>query len=523
LAGGYIAAGLVNEAAIMQALSNASDAISAQYGDSPAIVQREQKTIYDAIQHGKGYPVEVRQYSERTGTDNVIPITPNYPPPATPEHEPEEQVESENFDISNVQDWNPDLTSDIDYIIPFDGLARDIQQWILYTSVIKQPAIALAATLTVLGTITGRNLDYGGIKGNIMSICIAGSGHGKDHPLKCVDRLLECVGLGDRVYSRLASGAALFETVHRHPSCVLTIDEMGHYFGSINDKGSNQFSKEIMPMITELYTSADGVYRDKARKGVSKEAITNPNLMLLGMTTERQIIDAMKSSSLADGSMARFLILFGENPKELNQEFIDRTVPDSLAAKLKALNAEYGEKASLPGFDKGNSEKGFKSTPVKRSDAFVAKCKEIGDYFFKKANAIEEAAEDENVMFAPAYRRALVMTVQICLVVDQCQSVGTLEWASKLIESSITVFSRKFKHLSADNENERLVKIVERAIKEAGKKGISKRDFYNKTRQVPSHIKDSIINDLIGADKVEVASGRAKESQRPTTFFYWLK
>jgi hypothetical protein len=518
LAGGFIAAGLINETEIMRALSQASDSISSQYGDSAEVIQREQKTIYDAIQYGKGQPCEVKQHGNGQTTAIVYDFVPPPPPPTPPEPEPEED------DSDNVQAWNSDLTSGIDYIIKFDGVARDIQQWILDTSVIKQPAIALAATLSVLGVVVGRQIDYRGIKGNLMSICIAGSGHGKDHPLKCVDRLLDSVGLGGRIYSRLASGTALFETVNRHPSCVLTIDEMGHYLGSISEKGSNQFSKEIMPMITEMYTSANDTYRDKARKGGSKEVIYSPNLNLLGMTTERQIIDAMKSNSLADGSLARFLILFGEKPKQLNQEFIDKSVPVALKNKLSDLARKYGitgAKAKLPPADGSSTEKGFKSNPVIVSDDYIDACKKIGNDFFEKANQIEDDSESENAMFAPSYRRALVMAVQLSLVIDQCSSVESLNWAAKLVEQSINVFSLKFKHLSADNETERLVKIVERAIKEAGTDGISKRDFYNKTRQVPTIIKTGIIADLIAADKIRVKP--KSTSQKPSEYYYWLK
>ncbi len=73
LAGGFIAAGFVNEHNIMQALSDASDAISAQHGDKPDVIQREQKTIYDAIQHGKAQPVE-REYRQQNGqqVSNVL-------------------------------------------------------------------------------------------------------------------------------------------------------------------------------------------------------------------------------------------------------------------------------------------------------------------------------------------------------------------------------------------------------------------------------------------------------------------
>lgn len=93
LAGGFIAAGIVNESEVMQALSQASDSISAQYGDSAEVIQREQKTIYDAIQHGKGQPCEVTQYSNGQATAIIYDFAPPAPPPGYPtfEEEPEEE------------------------------------------------------------------------------------------------------------------------------------------------------------------------------------------------------------------------------------------------------------------------------------------------------------------------------------------------------------------------------------------------------------------------------------------------
>ena len=58
LAGGFIARGLVNEAAVTNALCAVSDEISARHGDDPATIQREQKAIYDGIQRGKSEPVD---------------------------------------------------------------------------------------------------------------------------------------------------------------------------------------------------------------------------------------------------------------------------------------------------------------------------------------------------------------------------------------------------------------------------------------------------------------------------------
>jgi hypothetical protein len=99
LAGGFISAGLINETEIIQALSQASDSISSQYGDSAEVIQREQKTIYDAIQYGKGQPCEVQQHGNGQTTAIVYDFVPPAPPPTYPtwEDEPEEDEPRTTF------------------------------------------------------------------------------------------------------------------------------------------------------------------------------------------------------------------------------------------------------------------------------------------------------------------------------------------------------------------------------------------------------------------------------------------
>ena len=99
LAGGFIAAGMVSESEVMQALSQASDSISSQYGDSAEVIQREQKTIYDAIQYGKGQPCEVQQHGNGQTTAIMYDFVPPTPTPAYPtwEEEPEEEEPRTTF------------------------------------------------------------------------------------------------------------------------------------------------------------------------------------------------------------------------------------------------------------------------------------------------------------------------------------------------------------------------------------------------------------------------------------------
>jgi hypothetical protein len=62
LAGGFIAAGRVNELTMMHALERASDFISSQFGDSTEIIAKEHQAIVDGIRYGKVHPIEKVEY-----------------------------------------------------------------------------------------------------------------------------------------------------------------------------------------------------------------------------------------------------------------------------------------------------------------------------------------------------------------------------------------------------------------------------------------------------------------------------
>lgn len=411
--------------------------------------------------------------------------------------------------VENVaQDWREDLSASIDYMIPFPGLAQDIQQWILGTSKKRQPALAFAATLAILATAYGRNIQLDGIKGNVMLMCLADSGEGKDWPLKCCDKILEAVGLESRVNGQMASGAALIETVVSEPSMLLCIDEVGHYFAGINSKSSNQFSREIMPIMTEMYTSAGDAYRSKKSVTRGSHKILEPNLSVLGMSTERQIMEALKSSEVADGSLARFGVFFGQNNVPIAQKRQSgSTVPDNIKNSLAAIIEKYKAPYIL------------KSHVLDPCEDFILERLAIENYF----NNLAITLEPNRAMFKPFYYRCGVRVFQMSLLIDQCQSVDVLHWCKDIVKKSTDIFIKKFLHLAADNETERLVKIIERAIKESGVSGITGSDLYRKTRQVPTQMRKGLIAEMLENRTIFSKDFLIDGAKKPVTRYFWRK
>ncbi|MFA5127316.1 MAG: hypothetical protein WC465_04975 [Patescibacteria group bacterium] len=413
-------------------------------------------------------------------------------------------------DENEAQEWNDNLSGEIDYLIPFDCIARDIQQWILSSSIYPQPAISFAATMSFLGAMFGRSIAYENIKGNLMYICMAESGEGKDKPFKAIKLLANAIGKGNVVKSsKYASGAALMESLQDTPSMLFHVDEFGNYLASINGKNSNQYSKEIVDIMTECYTCCDSVIYGKALKGKEPIRVDEPNLCVLALSTERQIFDGLKTSDLANGSIARYSMLFGINYQLPRNIEYSEEIPDKIINRLKEMVEHESKKRIL--FKK--------SEQIKRS-------KEYNDYKFEMVKRMKEKSnslEGEKRNFIPMYNRIAVRCIQQAMLIDGCQSIDVLKWIENIELKSFDVFMKKFLHLGSDNEMERCYKIIERAIKEAGKNGITKNKFYAKTRQLDPGMKQRMLKELIDSNSVFEKKGEQGVKGFAPTIYYWKK
>jgi len=89
--------------------------------------------------------------------------------------------------------------------------------------------------------------------------------------------------------------------------------------------------------------------------------------------------------------------------------------------------------------------------------------------FYKKKKSLK-ASERQ---FKPFWGRVVARAKQMSLLIDQCDSMEVLDHYINLETKGTQVFIKKYLHLGADNENERLAKLLEAKIKEAGRKGIT--------------------------------------------------
>ena len=225
------------------------------------------------------------------------------------------------------------------------GLVGRIQNWIVETAIMPQPELAMAAALTLVGTLKGqKSKTESGLRTNIYMLGVAPSGSGKNHPMEACEELLHAADLMKFFGGRPASDSGLLHMLERTPCRLVAWDEIGKAFASITGKKANPHQIQIITLLMELFSSANRTFigKELAKKvnkneEVKRVDIFNPCLNLLGMTTEGALMDNLTIEMLTDGFLSRLLIIQPSVPyPESNYKVISDT-PKSLVDEIKNL------------------------------------------------------------------------------------------------------------------------------------------------------------------------------------------
>jgi hypothetical protein len=212
------------------------------------------------------------------------------------------------------------------------------------TAISPQPFLALAAAITLVGTLAGRRYrTITDLRTNIYSVGIADSGAGKDHARKVIKKCLHAADLGQYMGgSDIASGSGLRTALLRHPAMLFQIDEFGDWLAGVVSDKAGSHRKQIAAMLKELYSSASGQwqgteYADQSKMGRPREDIYDPHACFYGTTTPEQFWGAVAGANLRDGLLARMLLFVTpcSYPDEREPTMIDP--PQALIDALQAI------------------------------------------------------------------------------------------------------------------------------------------------------------------------------------------
>ena len=232
-----------------------------------------------------------------------------------------------------------------DHLTQPPGLLGALTDWIADSARKPQRGGALLAALEVVGTAAGRTFSGPTKTGtHTYGLFLAPSGAAKDHPLKCIDRVLRASTMGQHVGpGEFMSMSALISRLNRQPLTLTCIDEFGGYLGRINGRKASPHEKAITRTLRSAWGSSFDTMQTPEWAGRVGEPIFSPALSIYGVSTHEEFFENLDGGDVFNGFLNRFLIISTHRRIEEREPLVDKLeVPEHITADLVQIYTAAG-------------------------------------------------------------------------------------------------------------------------------------------------------------------------------------
>jgi hypothetical protein len=301
-----------------------------------------------------------------------------------------------------------DLPFSVDHVdlLRPPGFVGKLAEWINANSYYLRENIAAISALTAVGNIGGltNKDDVTGVTSNIMSLCVAGSGTGKESVQQCFADLMRAGGMAGCIAGDIKSKQEIVRNLIEHQAVCYATDEIGEILRTIENakkKGGAAYLEGVTGQLMSAFTKTDGymavsgdVRRDMLKEICSRLAqaarkmeedgdktgrlqlsidslenlrnsidtlggLPKPFVSLIGFTTLESLEGALSSELAKNGFLNRAILIEERetNPKP-NKKYTKTPLPDPYKMTLAGIGSTgssdrvrieyYKERRSVP-------------------------------------------------------------------------------------------------------------------------------------------------------------------------------
>lgn len=380
------------------------------------------------------------------------------------------------------------------------GLVGEIADWITSTAIRPQPKLSLAAALTFVGMLKGHMYSTSSdLRTNILTMCLAPTASGKEHPQNCLFKLIKAAGLKDYSLGKPASGTGLLTGLQKSKRVgLLVIDELGRYLGHSMSKGAGSWQKEIIDIIIESFSKANSVMIGKQygnEKTNPRIDLVQPHLCVFGASVKERLVETCTSTEAIDGFLNRWIIFENKERPDENPNGRPTPPPPDLVARIIESRVGF-----MPVVDKDDE-------PLVKAIGYTPEARVIMDeYAARIARLLKDAKAPLDALYSRSKEHVAKLAIILCD--NEFVRERDIKLAIQIVEESGKLIL-SFVNDIADNQHEADFLRVQRIIKDA--KIISRNELTRKTQFLAGGNKkrDEIIQSLIDSNiAVEMKEGK---------------
>jgi hypothetical protein len=371
-------------------------------------------------------------------------------------------------------------------VMPSNGLIREIAEHIISRSVRPQPLLAVMAATAFVGAMAGRKYQTEtGLRSNVYIVGLAESGAGKDQARKEVNNIAQAAGVDHLIGGdRLASGPGVVTALHKSPSRLFLLDEIGLMLQAMTGQKADPHKRDMMATLMTLYSSAGSVYRGAEyadQKDRPRQDIVNPNACIYGTSTHSQFYASLTSGQGVDGTLSRLLVVSTDmhRPERQRPSSLGQPDPDMLA-RVKELSEH------VPG---GGNLGGMAGPGVDAPAHIVPMSPKIWEAWEELDDSVTEYMTDD--ASRSVYSRVAENAAKLALIHAVSKNwhspsidAESFAWGRELALWAANLMMGELARHVADNEVERDIKRVLHQIRDAGEDGIKQRDLLRRNKSI---------------------------------------
>jgi len=407
------------------------------------------------------------------------------------------------------------------------GVIAEMMALMVSTAKRPQPVLALGASLCAIGALMGRKYcTETNIRSNLYVVGIAESGAGKNHSRLVINELFRQANLTHYLGgNKIASGAGFLTAIQRQPAILFQLDEFGMFLSAAADrKRSPRYVCEILDLMTELYTTSGtsyfGVEYASNQNNNAHRLIHQPCACIYGTTTPLHFWQALQASNLADGSLARFLILASEEDfPDSNEVFGEVNPTPELVDQLLLIHQGGGKLngnlTDVGAVDEVLVEPRIVPMRPEAREAFHLLDEELLEQLRKSRGTGYSsilARIEEN-----ATKLALIRAVSRDAVdpeIDESDATWGILLSRHCADTAIREATARVSENVVESNHKRALKI----LGDAGPAGMPRSEFTRRTQFMDHHQREGVLRTLAEAKLIETTVLQAKG--RPSQ---WIK